>query len=42
MLEGLTDYGMTTSRVAAFKAPEAKELKGDVDVVDAFRAKAPA
>src|SRR5919109_60935 len=42
MLEGLTDYGMATSRVAAFKEPEAKELKGDSDVIDAFRAKAPA
>lgn len=42
MLEGLVDYGMSTSRVAAFKAPEAKELKGDSAVVDAFRAKAPA
>jgi allantoin racemase len=42
MLESLTDYGMSTSRVAAFKAPEAKELKGDSAVVDAFRAKAPA
>jgi allantoin racemase len=42
MLEGLADYGVSTSRVAAFKAPEAKELKGDTDVVDAFRAQAPA
>jgi allantoin racemase len=42
MLEGLADYGVSTSRVAAFKAPEVKELKGDTDVVDAFRAQAPA
>ena len=42
MLESLVDYGMTTSRVAAFKAPEAKELTGDRDVLDAFRVRAPA
>jgi allantoin racemase len=41
-LEGLVDYGMPTSRVAAFKAPEVKELKGDSNVVDAFRLRAPA
>jgi len=26
LVEGLVDYGLSTSRVAAFKAPEPKEL----------------
>lgn len=42
MLEGIADYGIATSRVAAFKAPEPKELKGESDVLGAFAARAPA
>lgn len=38
MLEALTGYGLATSRVAAFKRPEPKELLGETDVLHAFRA----
>jgi allantoin racemase len=38
LLEALSGYGLFTSRVAAFKAPEPKELTGDTDVLRAFRA----
>jgi allantoin racemase len=38
MLEALAGYGLFTSRVAAFKAPEPKELTGETDVLRAFRA----
>ncbi len=37
LLEGLLGYGLATSRVAAFMAPEAKELASDSDVLRAFR-----
>jgi hypothetical protein len=38
LLEALSGYGLATSRVAAFKHPEPKELTGDADVLRAFRA----
>jgi allantoin racemase len=38
LLEGLLGYGLQTSRAAAFKEPEPKELSGDADVLHAFRA----
>jgi allantoin racemase len=38
LLEALCGYGLATSRVAAFKAPEPKELTGETDVLRAFRA----
>lgn len=39
MLEGIADYGIATSRVAAFQEPGPKELKGDaVDLLGAFEA----
>jgi allantoin racemase len=38
LLEALCGYGLFTSRVAAFKSPEPKELTGDTDVLRAFRA----
>jgi allantoin racemase len=38
LLEALFGYGLATSRVAAFKQPEPKELTGDADVLRAFRA----
>ncbi len=37
MLEALSGYGLATSRVAAFKRPEPKELTGETDVLRAFR-----
>jgi allantoin racemase len=37
MLEGVLGYGLSTSRAAAFKRPEPKELTGDTDVLRAFR-----
>lgn len=37
-VEALYGYGLATSRVAAFKRPEPKELTGDSDVLRAFRA----
>jgi allantoin racemase len=41
MLEALNGYGVATSRVAAFKRPEPKELTGETDVLRAFRAGTP-
>lgn len=38
LLEALGGYGLFTSRVAAFKQPEPKELAGETDVLRAFRA----
>lgn len=38
LLEALCGYGLATSRVAAFKHPEPKELTGETDVLRAFRA----
>ena len=35
--EALSGYGLATSRVAAFKRPETKELTGETDVLRAFR-----
>ncbi|HZO78691.1 MAG TPA: aspartate/glutamate racemase family protein [Solirubrobacteraceae bacterium] len=42
MLEALSGYGLATSRVAAFKRPEPKQLTGETDVLRAFRAGAAA
>ena len=36
-LEGLHDYGLQTSRVAAFARPEPKEMKGSEPLLAAFR-----
>jgi allantoin racemase len=38
LLEALRGYGLATSRVAAFRQPEPKELVGDSDVLRPFRA----
>ena len=37
LLEALRGYGLFTSRVAAFKQPEPKELTGDADLLRVFR-----
>ncbi|HET6549755.1 MAG TPA: aspartate/glutamate racemase family protein, partial [Solirubrobacter sp.] len=38
LLEGLADYPLGTSRAAAFKAPEPKELKGSAEhLLDTLR-----
>jgi allantoin racemase len=42
MVEGLVDLGLASSRAAAFKEPEPKELKGTSDVLRAFSARVPA
>jgi allantoin racemase len=36
-LEGLHDYGLGTSRVAAFARPEPKEMKGSEPLLESFR-----
>lgn len=41
MLEAVHGYGLSTSRVAAFKQPEPKELTGETDVLRAFREVSP-
>jgi hypothetical protein len=42
MLEGIHDYGLATSRVAAFKKPEAKDILVSADALSVFATAVPA